>query len=73
MTEWPISSPPPDAWRLGRCHCCHRATLVAPGPVITTVDGGQVSIPWCLSGFERANRMLHRAAVRDANAERTTP
>jgi hypothetical protein len=60
---WPIPLPHPDLWAPGRCHCCSRSTLVAPGPLISTKGGLQVAIPWCLFGFERANRMLHRAAT----------
>ncbi|MFE9427938.1 hypothetical protein ACFYNO_33850 [Kitasatospora sp. NPDC006697] len=66
MTAIPV--PPPAAFVLGRCHCCQRPALVAPGPVITTATGLRITIPWCLAGFERANRMLHRAAIRAAHA-----
>ncbi|MFE9425277.1 hypothetical protein ACFYNO_20145 [Kitasatospora sp. NPDC006697] len=64
----PIATPSPAAFVLGRCHCCQRPTLVAPGPVITTAGGLRITIPWCLAGFERANRMLHRAALLAARA-----
>ncbi|TQF02515.1 hypothetical protein E6W39_09810 [Kitasatospora acidiphila] len=60
---WQIPVPPITKWRPGRCHCCGRPTLVAPGPVVTVEGGAQVAVPWCLFGFERANRMLRRATL----------
>ncbi|MFF7634739.1 hypothetical protein ACFZB9_16505 [Kitasatospora sp. NPDC008050] len=56
----PIALPPPHQWRQGRCICCDRPALVAPGPQIPTPDNQLVTLPFCLVGFERAARHLHR-------------
>lgn len=56
----PLALPPSHQWRPGRCICCDRPASVAPGPQITTPDGKLVTLPFCLVGFERAARYLHR-------------
>ncbi|MDH6122519.1 hypothetical protein [Kitasatospora sp. GAS204B] len=61
----PIPLPPRHQWRFGWCVCCDRQTLVAPGPQITT-DTGPVTLPYCVDGFERAGRYVHRVRVRSA-------
>ncbi|MCX4750365.1 hypothetical protein OG455_33475 [Kitasatospora sp. NBC_01287] len=60
----PIPLPPSRQWRFGRCSCCDRQTLVAPGPQIHTVDGRAVTLPYCVDGFERAARYVHRVGLR---------
>ncbi|GAA2139054.1 hypothetical protein GCM10009760_20840 [Kitasatospora kazusensis] len=57
--------PPRKLWRLGRCVCCDRPTLVAPGPAWGP-DGEAVTLPYCRIGFERAERYRHRARLRSA-------
>ncbi|MCX4744244.1 hypothetical protein OG455_01730 [Kitasatospora sp. NBC_01287] len=59
-----IPLPPNRQWRFGRCSCCDRQTLVAPGPQILTGDGRAVTLPYCVDGFERASRYLHRVRLR---------
>ncbi|MCX4746191.1 hypothetical protein OG455_11760 [Kitasatospora sp. NBC_01287] len=65
-----IALPPRHQWRLGRCVCCDRQTLVAPGPQIPAGEGALVTLPFCLVGFERAGRHLHRIRLRAAVTER---
>ncbi|MDH6118111.1 hypothetical protein ABH930_003350 [Kitasatospora sp. GAS204A] len=62
----PISLPPRHMWRWGRCVCCDRQTVVAPGPQIHTDEGREVTLPYCLVGFERAARYTRRAQLRAA-------
>lgn len=57
---WPL--PPRKVWKFGRCACCDRPTLVAPGPTIPT-DAGLVTLPYCVDGFERGNRYIRRAQL----------
>ncbi|MCX4745663.1 hypothetical protein OG455_09030 [Kitasatospora sp. NBC_01287] len=69
-TPWPAATgpvplPPRHQWRFGWCACCDRQTLIAPGPLIAT-DTGQVTLPYCVDGFERATRYVHRARLRAA-------
>ncbi|GAA1501568.1 hypothetical protein GCM10009760_64480 [Kitasatospora kazusensis] len=59
----PVPLPPNHQWRLGRCVCCDRQTLVAPGPQIPA-DSGLVTLPYCLTGFERAGRYVQRVRLR---------
>jgi hypothetical protein len=51
-------------WQLGRCVCCDRQTLVAPGPQIERDDGKAVTLPFCQVGFERAARYARKVEVR---------
>ncbi|MEY9949028.1 hypothetical protein ABH937_006139 [Kitasatospora sp. GAS1066B] len=60
----PIPLPPRHQWRLGRCACCDRHTLVAPGPQITVDDAKLITLPYCVDGFERASRYVHRMRMR---------
>ncbi|WP_329569871.1 hypothetical protein [Kitasatospora sp. NBC_01266] len=63
----PVPLPPRRQWRFGWCVCCDRQTLVAPGPQIAT-NRGPVTLPYCVDGFERAGRYVHRTRVRLATA-----
>ncbi|MGC0316242.1 hypothetical protein QBC98_004735 [Kitasatospora acidiphila] len=60
----PVSLPPPYMWQLGRCVCCDRPTLVAPGPQITRDDGQVVTLPFCQVGYERAARYARKVEIR---------
>lgn len=59
----PVPLPPRRQWRFGWCVCCDRQTLVAPGPQIAT-DSGLMALPFCVDGFERAGRYVHRVRVK---------
>lgn len=60
METFPL--PPDKLWKFGRCFCCDRPTLVAPGPAF----GPGMTLGLCRVGFERAERQLHRAKLRAA-------
>jgi hypothetical protein len=62
----PVELPPSHMWREGRCVCCDRETIVAPGPQIGTSDNQLVTLPYCQVGFERALRYVHRVRMRVA-------
>ncbi|WP_395295579.1 hypothetical protein ACF9IK_20190 [Kitasatospora hibisci] len=53
--------PPRKAWKLGKCFCCDRWTLVAAG---ASYGPDAMSLPLCRVGFERAERKRHRAKLR---------
>lgn len=50
---------PKAGWRFGRCFCCERPNVVAPGPVF---DGW--SLPFCPGCLERVVRWRRRALMR---------
>lgn len=59
----PFPEPSARAWTMGRCICCDQPRMVAPGPVLSTVNGA-LTLPFCAEGFARAERYVHRAQMR---------